>query len=128
MKPHLLLADDNVPFVRLLEAYLDRAYFLSTVHTAKETLALLRNVLFHAALLDIGFPDMPKKEFVTKIAEIPARAKLIVLTSYDHDDIEEDIKLITPIAVLKKPACVNQITEVLAAVTGTHGEQRWQGR
>ena len=120
--PSLLLADDNVAAARLLEAIFGESYLLSTVHTAKETLALLRNVLFDVAIMDLNFPDMRTEELALEISKIPIRSKVIVLTVWDREDIEEELRLIAPVAVLRKPATVEQITETLAGVLG-HGER-----
>lgn len=95
-RPRVLIADDNLMFARILEKYLDKHGFSTTVvKDGTEALEWLRSTELPALLItDLHMPSMNGRELVASLRADRkfSSLKVIVLTS--DEDAEAEIQLL----------------------------------
>jgi two-component system, NarL family, response regulator len=90
MKPkiQLMLVDDHPAFRRGVEAVLSEEPDFSVVaqaSNAADALRLLQQVEVNVILLDLRLPDVGGVECAVEMRRLKPTARIIILTTYDHD-------------------------------------------
>ena len=116
--PRVLVVDDNEDACALLAETLERAgYVVRTAGDAAEALAVCKDYVPSAALLDIGLPGMDGFELARRMRALPGfeRVFLIAVTGYGQDADRERARAAGFDEHLVKPVTMKQIRAVLAA-------------
>jgi len=95
MPPKILIADDNVPNVELLEAYLaGRDYEIETAGDGAETLEKVKTFAPDLVLLDVMMPKLSGFEVCEKLKKDPLTSGIMILmvtALSEYGDIERAV-------------------------------------
>jgi len=111
----VLLVDDNVDIAELLsEALQDEGYETATAHDAKAAIARWRSFVPHAAVLDVGLPDLDGYQLAKTLrAEHGRGFTLIAATGYGQKQDRQRSADAGFDCHLVKPVSVNELIMVL---------------
>ncbi|AEE15577.1 response regulator transcription factor [Treponema brennaborense] len=87
----ILLADDQIIFIESLSTYLtnyaDDIEIVGTAHNGIEAVALARQFLPHIIVMDVSMPEMDGIEAVRQIKNLLPETKIIMLSTYQEDEL-----------------------------------------
>ena len=89
-KIRIFIADDNREFCELLREYIDQQPDLHVVQVANngsQVLAALQETSPDVLLLDIIMPHLDGIGVLEKLAELPRRPRVVVLTAFGHEQV-----------------------------------------
>lgn len=89
-KIRIFIADDNREFCELLREYIDQQPDLQVVQVANngsQVLAALQETSPDVLLLDIIMPHLDGIGVLEKLAELPRRPRVVVLTAFGHEQV-----------------------------------------
>lgn len=89
-KVKVLIADDNREFCDLLREYIDQQEDLQvvrTVHNGAQVMEALEEARPDVVLLDIIMPHLDGIGVLERMAELPRRPKVVVLTAFGHEHV-----------------------------------------
>ena len=89
-KIRIFIADDNREFCELLREYIDQQPDLQVVQVANngsQVLAALQESSPDVLLLDIIMPHLDGIGVLEKLAELPRRPRVVVLTAFGHEQV-----------------------------------------
>ncbi len=90
---HILIADDETEIRASLEEILhEEGYRVTTTGTAAEAWALMQDVAFDVALLDIWLPDRDGLEVLADVQTLPADTRPEVVIISGHGTIETAVR------------------------------------
>jgi PAS domain S-box-containing protein len=117
----VLIVDDNEDSAEMLAAFLGEVgYDCYVASDARRALALSREVLPHAAILDIGLPDLDGHELARELRSALAERtpKLIALTGYAQDGDRRRAMEAGFAEHLAKPVEMTKLTAKLSGLLG----------
>jgi len=113
---HILVVDDEADICATLQAILaDEGYAVATASTAAEAVALVRDVVYDAVLLDIWLPDRDGLETLEEIRKIDAVNGPEVIIISGHGSIESAVRAtkLGAFDFLEKPLSLERILIVV---------------
>lgn len=113
-KESILVVDDDVDFLHVIQQILEKkGYRVSTVTSAAETLSLLKNHFYNAAILDISLPDADGTDLLSKILEMHPEIIAIMLTG--HSSVKNAVQSLNrgAFSYLEKPLNPDNLLTVL---------------
>ncbi len=120
----ILIIDDETPICRTLALHLkQQGYQPAWVNTAEEGLERMKQVAFHAVILDIHLPDMDGLTALRNIRESGNKAHVIIITAFH--DLELPVKAMQYGAVefIHKPIDIDELDKALNKFSRTQGRQ-----
>ena len=118
----ILIVDDNADAAELLATSVERmGHRAEVAHDGPSGLAAAERFHPEVALLDIGLPVMDGYELARHLLELPGLAglRLIAVSGYSQETDLEHAAAAGFESYLVKPIRLEQLAEVLAAVTGS---------
>jgi two-component system nitrogen regulation response regulator NtrX len=113
---HILVVDDEADIRATLQAILaDEGYAVATASTAAEAVALVRDVVYDAVLLDIWLPDRDGLEALEEIRKADAANGPEVIIISGHGSIESAVRAtkLGAFDFLEKPLSLERILIVV---------------
>lgn len=89
-KIKVLIADDNRDFCELLREYIDQQpdmQVVQTVHNGSQVVPALEETKPDVLLLDIIMPHLDGIGVLEKLAELPRRPRIVVVTAFGHEHV-----------------------------------------
>lgn len=109
MKHNILVIDDDPIVCRILEKGLMDMFNVTLSSHAVEAIKLLKENYYSLVITDFSMPDINGFELLVWLKNNMQMVKVIVLTSYDTNDLKELILSIGAIKFFTKPADVKQV-------------------
>ena len=103
-KDNILVVDDDLDFLGVIRRILEKKGFkVTTVPSAEEALALLKENFFNAAILDISLPDIEGTELLSRMIELHPEIIAIMLTG--HSSVKNAVQSLNrgAFSYLEKP-------------------------
>ena len=122
---NILVTDDEREIADLLEIYLvSDGYRVWKAYSAKEGLQILQEHDIQLAILDIMMPEMDGIATARKIRErVGEDVTIIILTSFDFSEIEEEARAAGVNAFMAKPLFRSRLTATLRQFTSGKKEK-----
>ena len=118
-KLRILVVDDNQDSAELLKVMLGIAGHEARIaHDAQSALAEVRTFLPHAAILDIGLPQVNGYDLARKLRQIPGleRMHLVATTGFSGDDDKRLAQSAGFDHFLVKPVDADEIDRILSGL------------
>jgi two-component system response regulator (stage 0 sporulation protein F) len=114
MGKKILLVDENLRVRELLyNALTKQGYEVITADGGKQALELLGIQKPDLILLDFKMPDMNGVEVLTKIKSLDNKVKIIMLTGYESEELEEEARLLGASGFLPKSSGMEVIVKAV---------------
>ena len=112
MKQKVLIIDDETDFCLIMKGYFTkRGFDVSTAHTLKEGLALLKEVSPEILFLDNNLPDGNGWDAMGQVVEIIPQIRAYLVSAHrNHSTFARHNK---NIVVWEKPISLTQLAEVI---------------
>lgn len=100
----MLIVDDESDICELLKDFFSsRGFVVSSAFSGEEALDVLANGSADVILLDILLPGLSGIEVLKYAKELQPSARIIMVTSVDHEDIRNTAKQAGAVAYVTKP-------------------------
>ena len=115
----LLIDDDAVIREALSLFFEDTLCFLKAVNTAEECIDLLAKKNFDVIIIDYDLPCLNAFELLKWLKNSKLQISIIFITTYGLEALDDLIKQMGVIEVIKKPLNINMILESLNTILKT---------
>jgi len=114
MRHRLLIVDDEAKICDLLSQYFSlRGYEVRTVRGGEEALVLAESFQPHAILLDLLMPGLGGVETLKRLKQVGRNAKILMLSSADHDDVVEGALALGADFYICKPPNLHELEQLI---------------
>lgn len=119
MKISIILADDHPAILEGIQAYLEKDAQFSVIDTVNNGLDLLNSTLLNEAdviLLDLNMPGLDGLEVLEELKKAPIKARVIIMTNYDTQELIKDCRLKGAAGYLVKSGKLTLLSEAIIKV------------
>ena len=117
----VLIVEDEPTRARNLASFLLRyGYAVARAESGEEGLAQLETFQPDALLLDFNLPGMTGLEMMAELRRRDSRAKVILMTGHDSDQVGIDAMNAGAFAYFRKPVRLSGLKTVLDKAVGPH--------
>ena len=119
MKISIILADDHPAILEGIQAYLEKDPRFSIIDTVDNGLNLLNSTLLDQAdviLLDLNMPGLDGLEVLEELKKSPIKARVIIMTNYDTQELIKDCRLKGAAGYLVKSGKLTLLSEAIKKV------------
>jgi DNA-binding response OmpR family regulator len=111
---NILIVEDDELFCKMLTRYLVKQGFeVSDAQTASEAYDRLRSTQFDLAVLDYKLPDENGLEILKRIKNETSTTKVILMSRYSNDELEEEAKQEGADGFASKPIDPAKLLEII---------------
>jgi len=113
----VLLVDDDPGMVETLSDILSaRGYGVVTARSGLDALGLLREARCTVALMDIRMPGLNGVETLEAMRAVVPALPVIMMTAFTRDELVEEARRASAVAVLTKPLDLERVLRLVASV------------
>lgn len=119
MKISIILADDHPAILEGMQAYLQKDEQFIIIETVNNGVSLLNSTLLNQAdviLLDLNMPGLDGLKVLEELKNKSAKAKVIVITNYDTQELIKDCRLKGASGYLLKSGKLALLSEAIRKV------------
>ena len=115
----LVVEDDNAVCDLILTALHSKGHQAVGVSTAEEVMALLGQVTFDLALVDLGLPGGSGVDVIEQILRLPQLPEIMVVSGYEDGAVLERVRgLMAYVTVLHSPLDLDAVLQLVSARAG----------
>ena len=120
--PSVLVVDDDVGMVdTLADILVARRYRVGTAYSGDAAIAMVRRTSYDAVLMDIQMPGVNGVEALRQMKGLAPGITVIMMTAFTRDELVEEARLASALAVLPKPLDMDRVLALLVHVTRPPG-------
>ena len=109
-RPHLLLADDDITFCKVLGKALEaRGYSVEMAHDGRSAMRLIDKAAPEFAVVDLRLPDMSGLKVIERLKAVDEHTNIICLTGYGSIATAIEAIKLGATYYLTKPANADQV-------------------
>lgn len=115
--PWILLVDDDSGMVETLSDILRaRRYDVVTADSGESAVERVRESAFDVVLMDIQMPGLNGVEALQAMKAMKPDLKVIMMTAFTRDDLVQEARRASAVAVVSKPLELDQVLELVDRV------------